>query len=639
MVCTQNTLSGAISIPPREQLDRRHSNYTKPSHSHSAEGMFGMSLEESFDLSPLAASQVDGDKMHRSSTPKKSASAAELDTAGRRGRINPERKCHSVDLLNRTNPDPDISGGGVNYQRDSVERNPPVDTSDELFNLSRTSTNAAEKIPKKQPFEDETTDPVQNIENQHVMSPTMIDKECLIDPLGAISDQSMNLHKDTRDKSTDPSSDAEKQPIAPYVFQLMTPSKHMTPSKNIEERDPPESENNDDRPFTPSKNNEEQTSAPLIDFEDQLIAPSKDTTDTFMHTPSMDIKEKTIPSMMNNGDQSSAQSPVGQFQFGNNNHNKVGNVLEEDDFNQQQNAEVTSDKSEIISADDETMRKNNGDISHSFHSGLLDLERKMDTVCPDPAPPVSTPTQNGGGILEAISMQRIPLGNNVTTPKEEVVKSNPWSVLQPVESRLSNGTATGNHGDMISPQVESRPSNGKVMFSQGNMISPQVESRPSNGMVSHGDNGDVAIPLLTDLLAIDEDDTEHCKKPPAVLLSPNPSTVSGRNNALNNHRLPDDGEDAMSQLSLTDSEYLQLSDADDNISICSYDGGSSARHEGGSRGIVAVPSWLKVGVIVIVGNSRRGVVKYVGNAAFKPGVWVGVALESPAGKLQRNLGL
>ncbi|XP_019632735.1 PREDICTED: kinesin-like protein KIF13A isoform X3 [Branchiostoma belcheri] len=71
-----------------------------------------------------------------------------------------------------------------------------------------------------------------------------------------------------------------------------------------------------------------------------------------------------------------------------------------------------------------------------------------------------------------------------------------------------------------------------------------------------------------------------------------------------------------------------LSDADDNLSVCSVDSRPDSRR--GS--VIEVPPWLGVGEYVDVGRDKHGVVKFVGETEFASGPWVGVELDMDAGR-------
>lgn len=48
-----------------------------------------------------------------------------------------------------------------------------------------------------------------------------------------------------------------------------------------------------------------------------------------------------------------------------------------------------------------------------------------------------------------------------------------------------------------------------------------------------------------------------------------------------------------------------------------------------------LPEWLTEGVYVTVGSNKAGTVRYVGTTQFAEGVWVGVELDTPVGRLAR----
>ncbi|KAG5265366.1 hypothetical protein AALO_G00241610 [Alosa alosa] len=60
--------------------------------------------------------------------------------------------------------------------------------------------------------------------------------------------------------------------------------------------------------------------------------------------------------------------------------------------------------------------------------------------------------------------------------------------------------------------------------------------------------------------------------------------------------------------------------------------------EAAGQGEVEVPAWLRVGEVVSLGGGKTGTVRYVGQADFSEGTWVGVELDTPAGKNDGSVG-
>lgn len=52
-----------------------------------------------------------------------------------------------------------------------------------------------------------------------------------------------------------------------------------------------------------------------------------------------------------------------------------------------------------------------------------------------------------------------------------------------------------------------------------------------------------------------------------------------------------------------------------------------------------LPDWLTEGAFVTVGSNKAGTVRYVGTTQFAEGVWVGVELDTPVGRLTFTLGI
>lgn len=211
------------------------------------------------------------------------------------------------------------------------------------------------------------------------------------------------------------------------------------------------------------------------------------------------------------------------------------------------------------------------------------------------------------------------LPSNVTVPCHAETDDSP---TLPV-----NLNSNGEH--VVVAEQQSLCDNSNSNSTPKPLSAPSQTSPPKTVKTNESTNVS-AMPVMDDTMVSNDEQSNQSIPSPTVIISSEESKVnpSPLNNAVFQTQLsPDDR--SYSTLSLTDSECLQLSDTDDNISICSYD------EKRGSFEKSSLPDWLEVGVVVIVGNTRRGVVKYIGNTAFKPGVWVGVALDDSVGKIFR----
>ena len=251
--------------------------------------------------------------------------------------------------------------------------------------------------------------------------------------------------------------------------------------------------------------------------------------------------------------------------------------------------------------------------------------------------------ENGVSVQgNADNITSAPNGHDLSPPAE-LMKSTKDAKINHQFSRSSSGdeiVSTNNGQDIASP-TESE---------DNTMLSPKLSSSLSGDETTCGNNGE-NIHLGSDPIKIDGDITPKLanllitkettcatngqdNKSSSQMIIPNDNVkpldskcIPSTNDAVFQNRLGhDDRDDSMSQLSLTDSESFQLSDTEDDVSMCSsYDGKSNEK---------ALPDWLEVGVAVVVGNKRRGIVKFIGNTAFKPGLWVGVALDANVGELE-----
>ena len=191
------------------------------------------------------------------------------------------------------------------------------------------------------------------------------------------------------------------------------------------------------------------------------------------------------------------------------------------------------------------------------------------------------------------------------------LNSNGEHVATAEQQSLCNNISSNSTPEPLSAPPQASPPASKTVKTNGNTNVSDM-SVTNDTVITNNEQSNQSIPSPTVVISSEESHFPQSK-------------VSSNNAVFQTQLTPDDR--SYSTLSLTDSECLQLSDTDDNVSICSYDG------RRGSFEKSSLPDWLEVGVVVIVGNTRRGVVKYIGNTAFKPGVWVGVALDDSVGKI------
>ncbi|XP_066269199.1 kinesin-like protein KIF13A isoform X5 [Branchiostoma lanceolatum] len=161
-------------------------------------------------------------------------------------------------------------------------------------------------------------------------------------------------------------------------------------------------------------------------------------------------------------------------------------------------------------------------------------------------------------------------------------------------------------------------------------VSPHIEnSGPStaSAMASHESaDEDEEIPPSADASCEEQriEDIPKALEPPQLVL---PETE-------NSQELTDRTEnpEVESNLALLNAAGTStpdnMSDADDNLSVCSIDSRPDSRR--GS--VIEVPPWLGVGEYVSVGRDKHGVVKFVGETEFASGMWVGVELDIDTGK-------
>ncbi|CAH1248124.1 KIF13A [Branchiostoma lanceolatum] len=159
-------------------------------------------------------------------------------------------------------------------------------------------------------------------------------------------------------------------------------------------------------------------------------------------------------------------------------------------------------------------------------------------------------------------------------------------------------------------------------------VSPHIEnSGPASVQASHESaDEDEEIPPSADASCKEQmiEDIPKALEPPQLVL---PETENSQELTDRTENPEDESNLALLNAAGT-STPDNMSDADDNLSVCSIDSRPDSRR--GS--VIEVPPWLGVGEYVSVGRDKYGVVKFVGETVFASGMWVGVELDIDTGK-------